>query len=97
MILKHNFSAEELAKLKNQRINQKIKIKEDREVAKNKEDKYVEYIKAIQPVVDKLKLSESKAVNKTTKWEYAQDYFLNLCIGISISLFGLAAYIAWTS
>jgi len=59
----------------------------------NEEDKYVGYINAIQPVVDKL-LSEKK-VNKTTKWEYVQDYFLNLCIGISISLFGLAAYVAW--
>jgi hypothetical protein len=23
------------------------------------------------------------------------DYFLNLCIGISISLLGLAGYVAW--
>jgi len=23
------------------------------------------------------------------------DYFLNLCIGISISLLGLAAYVSW--
>ena len=96
MILKHNFSAKALAKLKNQRINQKKKIKEDREATEYntmKEEDYVGYIDAIQPAVDELLLPEKKMIK--TKWAYVQDYFLNLCIGISISLFGLAAYVAW--
>jgi hypothetical protein len=31
----------------------------------------------------------------TKRAKQFQDYFLNLCIGISIGLFGLAAYTAW--
>jgi|TARA_B110000495_G_C22357719_1_gene234504 hypothetical protein len=43
MILKHNFSAKEMAELKKERINQKIKIKEARKKAAKKKrdgDKY---------------------------------------------------------
>jgi len=61
MILKHNFSAIEMAELKKERINQKIKIKEAREwtaYLKDEDDRYVDILAAIQPAIDKLKLSE---------------------------------------
>ena len=58
MILKHNFSAKEMAELKKERINQKIKIKEDREwtaFLKDEDDRYVDILAACQPAIDKLK------------------------------------------
>ena len=102
MILKHNFSAKEMAELKKERINQKIKIKEAREwtaYLKDEDDRYVDILAAIQPAIDKLKLSEQSEKEmtkaKATKWQDAQDYIINLCICISISLLALAAYYAW--
>ena len=97
-----HLSPEELKQLKEDRIKQKIKIKEDREwtaFLKDEDDRYVDILAAIQPAIDKLKLSEQSEKEmtkaKATKWQDAQDYIINLCIGISISLLALAAYYAW--
>ena len=96
MILKHNFSAKEMTELKKERINQKIKIKEAREWAaflKDEDDRYVDIRAACQPAIDKLNRRKKMEIN--TAMNKLVDYFLNLCIGISISLLGLAAYVSW--
>jgi hypothetical protein len=98
MILKHNFTEKALAQLKNQRLNQKKKIKEDRELAEYndamQEDDYVGYEAAINEALAKQVVAD-KNVGKTTQWVAGTDYILGLGIGFSIGLFVLASYIAW--
>jgi hypothetical protein len=52
-----HLSPEELKQLKEDRIKQKIKIKEDREwtaFLKDEDDRYVDILAACQPAIDKL-------------------------------------------
>jgi hypothetical protein len=103
MILKHNFTAKEMAELKKERINQKITIKEAREWAtheKERKDNYVGYEDAIKSThayqsILKEQLEKKMTKETTTTWQKTQDYLINLCVGISISLLALAAYTAW--